>query len=68
MTVRTATQTDTEIPEEERVPNGEQPCTFMPHDFDSSWATPPGGGEDTVPCLYCRACGEVRALRIPAEA
>lgn len=41
-----------------------------PHDFDAGWATPTDAKDhdDTVPALYCSACGEIRALRIPSDA
>jgi hypothetical protein len=40
-----------------------------PHDFDFGWASKPDApGDDTLPALYCRACGEIRAFRLPADA
>ena len=38
-----------------------------PHDFEAAWATPriALGHDDTVPALFCRACGDVREFRIP---
>lgn len=40
-----------------------------PHKFSSAWASSSDpsllGDDNTVPCLYCSACGEVRALRVP---
>ena len=40
-----------------------------PHQFEAGWATPldPANHEDTVPALWCRACGDVRAFRIPSD-
>lgn len=54
------------IPDEEQMTE-ERECP--PHQFEAGWATPADGGkdhEDTIPALYCKACGDVRAFRIPA--
>lgn len=39
-----------------------------PHDFEAAWALAPDAvnGEDTMPALYCKACGDVRAFRLPS--
>ena len=53
------------IPDEEQVAPEERECP--PHNFEAGWATPADGGkdhEDTIPALYCKACGDVRAFRI----
>jgi hypothetical protein len=51
-------------PEREEM-HGERMCP--PHEFESAWATPADAvnHEDTVPGLYCKACGDVRAFRLP---
>ena len=37
-----------------------------PHDFQAAWATPPDSKDhdDTVPALFCAACGDIRAFRL----
>lgn len=61
----TRLSTDTEIPERERVDDERPLCP--PHDFEAAWATPPDARDhdDTVPALFCRSCGDVRAFRVP---
>lgn len=53
------------IPVAEQMPDREPMCP--PHDFEAAWATPriALGHDDTVPALFCRACGDVREFRIP---
>ena len=60
----TRTASDTEIPESEQVRDVKM-CP--PHDFDAGWASPSDATDhdDTVPALYCRACGDIRLFRIP---
>ena len=53
----------TEAPEHDRLPEGELICP--PHDFEAGWATPLDGGNENVPALWCRSCGDIRAFRIP---
>jgi hypothetical protein len=62
MRVRTAPQTD--IPDEELV---HDTPLCPPHQFLSAWATPTDATdhEDTVPAIFCAACGDIRPLRIP---
>lgn len=40
-----------------------------PHQFDAGYATPldPASHDDVVPALWCRACGEIRAFKIPDD-
>ncbi len=61
-TIRTAA--DPEIPGAERV---REVTMCPPHDFEAAWATPTDATnhDDTVPALFCRSCGDVRAFRIP---
>jgi hypothetical protein len=65
MFTRIAPQTG--IPDKEQVER-EEMCP--PHAFDQGWGL--GAGEeihsDTVPVLFCAACGEVRLLRVPTDA
>lgn len=65
MFVRAATEA--EMPERERL-DKEQFCP--PHDFEAAWATPLNASDhdDTVPALFCRSCGDVRAFCIPSDA
>lgn len=65
MFTRTAELVD--VPEREQM-DKEQFCP--PHDFEAGWATPLDAKDhdDTVPALYCHACGETRAFRIPVDA
>lgn len=53
-----------DIPDREQV---REDLLCPPHDFDAAWAQPqnPSSNDDTVPALYCKACGEVRAFRVP---
>lgn len=62
------TRTIPEVPEHERVDLEHEMCP--PHDFEAAWATPPDATshDDTAPALYCKACGDVRAFRIPPDA
>ena len=55
----------TETPEREDMDLEHELCP--PHDFQAGWATPQDAAnhDDTVPALWCGACGEVRAFRIP---
>lgn len=41
-----------------------------PHDFEAAWAAPNRNelSADTVPALYCKACGEIRPFFIPEDA
>ena len=54
-----------EAPERENMELEHALCP--PHDFESGWATPTDAKDhdDTVPGLFCRACGDVRPFRIP---
>jgi hypothetical protein len=63
MFTRTLHQQD--IPDREDMPLEEQLCP--PHEFEAAWGTPPDAAnhEDTVPALYCRACGDIRRFRVP---
>lgn len=65
-TTRTVPLTD--IPAAEQMPEREQWCP--PHDFDAAWGIAAGEEmhADTVPLMFCKACGEIREFRVPAEA
>jgi hypothetical protein len=65
MFTRTATTKD--VPEREIV-DEQQMCP--PHSFDQGWGinTDDDVHADTVPVLFCAACGEVRLLRVPSDA
>ena len=54
----------TEAPEHERV-STELLCP--PHAFDQGWGLAHGEDihADTVPVLFCGACGEIRLMRVP---
>lgn len=60
----TRTAKDADIPARERL-DIEQLCP--PHDFDAAWAAPSRNelNGESVPALYCHACGEVRPFFIP---
>lgn len=57
-----------DIPEREQV--GIEHTLCPPHDFDFGWATKADAqpGDDTVPAIYCKSCGDIRAFRLPADA
>ena len=67
MSVKLANPAD--VPEHDRLEERDHNCAFdgPPHSFDQGWATPADGRDDTVPVLFCAACGEVRALRLTGE-
>lgn len=53
-------------------PDREQTPTDLlcpPHDFDQGWGLAPGDDlhADTVPVLFCGACGEIRLMRVPEQ-
>ena len=54
-------------PEREKV-DTDQLCP--PHAFDQGWGLAHGEDlhADTVPVLYCGACGDNRLMRVPADA
>jgi len=62
MFTRTAPKQD--VPEREQLDETILLCP--PHDFESAWCTPLDAKDhdDTVPGLFCRACGSIRAFRI----
>jgi len=62
MFTRTLPQTD--IPDREQV-STEQICP--PHAFDQGWGLAHGEDihADTVPVMFCGACGEIRLMRVP---
>ena len=41
-----------------------------PHSFDQGWGLAHGEDihADTVPVLFCASCGEIRLMRVPADA
>lgn len=53
-------------PEREQLPD-EPMCP--PHDFDAAWAAPSRAelNGESVPALYCHACGDVRPFYIPED-
>lgn len=62
------TRTAQEVPEREKLdPETIQLCP--PHDFESGWCSPLDAKDhdDTVPGLFCRACGSIRAFKILAD-
>jgi hypothetical protein len=61
MFTRTVPQTD--IPEREQVE--QELCP--PRAFDQGWGLAPGEDlhADTVPVLFCGACGDIRLMRVP---
>ena len=65
MFMRTATKPET--PEREDMDLEHAMCP--PHDFEFGWATKHDAnpGDDTVPGIFCRSCGEVRAFKLSAE-
>ena len=62
MFVRTAPKI--EFPERENV-ESDQLCP--PHVFDQGWGLAHGEDihADTVPVLFCAACGDIRLMRVP---
>lgn len=38
-----------------------------PHDFEQGWGLAQGEDihADTIPVLYCRACADIRLMRVP---
>ena len=52
------------IPEREDMDLDQALCP--PHEFDAAWALAADATDhdDTVPALYCRACGEIRSFRL----
>ena len=55
------------IPEREQVDLSVALCP--PHAFEQGWGLAPGEDihADTVPVMFCSACGSIRWMRIPDE-
>lgn len=64
----TRTERLTQTPEAEDMDLEEAMCP--PHVFDQGWGLAPQDDlhADTVPVLFCAACGDIRLMRVPSDA
>jgi hypothetical protein len=70
MAVRTSRRV--EIPEREQIEERAHNCATdgPPHNFEAAWAAPARDKmtEESIPAIYCTACGEIRPFAIPVDA